>query len=391
MRAKRWIAVGMVALLLAVPTGAAAAGPGSVSGTVSPLAWAPEVEVCLVEERPSETCTAPRANGTYTLEGLPLGGAQIEFIPSLRSGLLTQYYNHAGSLKEADSVLLTAKEPAAKGVDADLTQGGAITGTVTAADGGAPLAGVEACALSRPGITPALKRCAQSDGAGKYELHSLPSAPYTLAFYPQGPAADYIPSYYDGAATLGTADPVAVNAPAASEGIDATLARGATIKGTLTEAGGPTLPGIAVCLFEATTTTPQRCTYTDQDGTYAFPGLPSGTYEVGFSPEGGAFEPRYYQGAATLAQASPIAAGAPSIISGIDAALTRTPAPPPPPAPPAVSNPIFAAAAFIAEPKPPKRCKQGYREKQVKGKSRCVKQKPKHKNKGKQKHKGAKR
>lgn len=386
MRMKWGKAGGLLALVawgaLLAPAGAGAA-VGTVSGTVEPLQSAPEVEVCLIEGRPSETCTAPGADGSYSLE-VPLGEVQIEFIPSIRSHLLVQYYDHQSSLQEAAKIKLTQQSPEAKGIDADLIEGGAIAGTVTAAGTGLPLAEVEACAISA-GAAP-IRRCEETDASGAYEVHSLPGATYRVSFRGHGASAGYQASYYDGEPTLAQATPVQVSARTTKSGIDAALEEGAAIEGSVTEVGGASLAGIAVCLFEAAVATAERCAYTDEGGAYSFEGLPSGSYQVGFSlepgevgaagaeGEGDGFESQYFDGVSSRAQASEISALAPSITSDADAVLSRPPAPPAPAPPSTVSTPILAAAAFVGEPAPKaKRCKKGFHKRKVKGKIRCVK------------------
>jgi hypothetical protein len=366
-----------------IPAAGAEAAVGTVSGTVEPLAWAPEVEVCLVEGRPSETCTAPGADGSYSLE-VPLGEVQVEFVPSIRSGLLVQYYDHQSFLQEAAKIKLTQQSPEAKGIDADLIEGGAITGTVSAAAGGSPLAEVEVCAISA-GTAP-IRRCEETGASGAYEVRGLPGATYRVSFRGRGASAGYQASYYAGKPTLAQATPVQVSARTTKSGIDAALEVGAAIEGHVSEAGGGSLAGIAVCLFEATVGAAERCTYSDEGGGYAFVGLPGGSYEVGFSlepgeiggegasGEGDDFESQYFDRAPSRGQAASISALPPATVSGVDADLSRPPAPPAPAPPLAVSTPILAAAAFVPEPAPPaKRCKKGFHKRKVKGKTRCVK------------------
>jgi hypothetical protein len=381
-----------------VPTAAQAATTGAIEGAVSPTAWAQEVEVCVAETLPSETCTVPEADGSYLLANLPLGGTRIEFIPSFRSRLLTQYYDHKSVLAEAATIVLTALNPTAKGIDADLIEGGAIEGTVTAAVGGEPLSEVEVCAASVG--SPTVKSCDETGASGEYELHSLPGGSYGVGFRGHGKSAEFEPK-----TTL-----VAVAQGATTGGVDAALAKGAQIKGSVAAAAtGSPLGDIAVCLFAAAGSKPERCTYSDEGGAYAFEGLPSGSYQVGFSldaveigGEGAAgsddgYESQYYDGVGTRAQATAIPLLAPAVDEGVDAALVRLPAASLPSPAPVAASPIVAAAPAIAEPKPrTKACGKGYRKMKVKGKARCVKVRKKahreHKHKTRDyKHGGVKR
>jgi hypothetical protein len=356
------------------PVEAEAATTGVVEGTVTPLAWAQEVEVCVVERQPSEICVAPGADGSYVLHEVPFGGVQIEFVPSFRSRLLRQYYDGVSKLSEARTIVLTPTSPTVERIDAGLIEGGAIEGTVTAAAGGSPLSEVEVCAVSVESVT--VKSCGETDTTG-YELHSLPSGTYRVGFWGIGTSAVYEPWSHQ---------PVGVAAGNTTVGVNATLALGAQIRGRVTiGSGGEHLAGSPVCLFLATASKPQRCTYSDEAGEYSFVGLSGGTYQVGFSllateiggesleGEDDGFESQYYAGAADRATATAISVLAPMIVEGVDAALVATTARPPA-VPVAVANPIVPAALTVAEP--PKKttsCKRGYWKKKVKGNVRCMK------------------
>jgi hypothetical protein len=102
----------VLAFLTAAPGTALASVPGQVSGRVEPVSIAPEVEVCLVEPQPSESCTSPGAEGDYDLTGLPAGQPfKIEFVPSLRSGFQVQYWRDASTSGEALAIELSRKAP----------------------------------------------------------------------------------------------------------------------------------------------------------------------------------------------------------------------------------------------------------------------------------------
>ena len=375
----------------------AAASAGTVTGSVTPVGSAQEVEVCAVENQPSELCTEAGTDGTYVLEGVPLGAVRIEFVPSYRSRLLTQYYDHQSRLSEATTFFLTKEEPTASGIDAELFEGGVIEGTVTAAGSGIPLGEVEVCAVSASLSN--VKRCGESDGSGTYELHSLPTGAYRVTFRGQGGSAGYQPQYYNHEQELLHADFVFVSPGETIPNIDAALERGAEIDGTVSDAGGLPQPGIAVCLFEAAAAAADRCTYTGKAGSYSFRGLPSGTYEVGFSlepPEAGleagiesdGYESQYFYGAGGRAGARTISVFAPALVSAVDAHLLVPPQLSPVP-PPTVISPIVVAPPVIAEPKPARRCRKGFRKKKVKGKVRCVRvHKPHHRHR---KHKSHRR
>jgi hypothetical protein len=388
-------------VLLGVPAGASALG--TIQGRVAPVAIAPEVEVCVVESHPSETCTSPGVNGEYTLVEVPFGPQRIEFLPSHRSMYAVQYYDRKTSLSEAAFVSLSPSASEVGEINADLTLGGRIEGIVTAAGGGA-LAAVEVCALGAG--TGASAGCTTTNPAGEYTLFGLPSGPYKVGFWGRGASAAYAAQFYSDAASLATATPVIVTSGATETGVDAELARGAAIEGEVSAAGsGTRLGGIPVCLFVATAVRPQSCTFSDGAGGYSFLGLQPGNYQVGFSltaaesgveASPGAAEDgylsQYWRGVGSRSEATNISLLPGMTAAGISAPLQVPPAPASalPVAP--VASPIVAAPPVIAEPAPKKKkasCKRGYKKKKVKGKARCVKvsskghKHPKHKHRSK--------
>jgi hypothetical protein len=383
----------VAALFLAVlPGSAVAVGGGTVTGTVTPTAIAPEVEVCLVESRPPETCSSPNGEGKYTLGGLPTGlPVKVEFLPSYRSRYAIQYYDRVRTAVEAAPLILDSQGGPLEHIDADLELGGAIEGTVTAASGGMPLAGAEVC-VSEIG-TGAAHGCTETGQAGGYALGGLPPGAYKVGFWGRGVSAEYAPRYYDDEATLGEATAVLVAAGATAAGIDATMAKGARVTGSVdTAATGAPLEGIPVCLFSTAASRPARCVYSGLGGSYSFAGLAAGGYQVGFSlgsaeigGEGASSQDdgyltQFYPGVASRSEAKVLMLSGEEVAGGVDAALV-TPliltsiAPPPPP-----SSNLVAAVPAISPPTKPGslRCKKGFARKNVKGTKKCVKKSKKH-------------
>jgi hypothetical protein len=403
-RRERLTVVGLLILLallvfssLARPSSAAAAG-SAIEGTVTAPGAAEEVEVCVVEALPSESCTYPEPDGHYLLNALAPGASYlVEFLPSYRSHYVIQYYKGKPSPEGAQLVPVKLKETA-KGIDADLEIGGQIEGEASDAEGSGPLSGVEVCALdaSQPsteaGAT--IAGCTHTDAAGEYRLPTLPAGIYKVGFWGARESDDYLSAYHGGA-TFSTATTIAVAADTTTSGIDAALRPGARIEGDVTEADGNPLGQIGVCALTSGSGAPRRCGYADATGHYDLTGLASGSYAVVFAPglgelDAGAgsgeagFLTQYYDDVSTLAQARPISLVAPDAAPGVDASLIR-PSPPPVPASPTVAIlPVVGVGAPAAPaPGPPLRCKKGFRRRLVKGRPRCVKAKSRKRRHGK--------
>ena len=147
----------------------------------------------------------------------------------------------------------TSAKSALSGIDAQLSEGSTISGTVTDAASTGPVANFLVCAFA-PTALGEVGRCDRTEAGGNYAINGLPPEDYKVEFLPED-EFNYLPQYYDGVDTLAAATPVAI--AAANEvkaGIDAALLPGVEITGTLTEVGsGRALAGVEVSLLEAGT------------------------------------------------------------------------------------------------------------------------------------------
>ena len=391
-------------LPLLLVAGACLAGPAGafattgISGTVTAPGAVEEVEVCLVEPLPSETCTFPDASGKYQLLGLNAGTYQVEFLPSYRSHLVAQYYNHKAKLSEANKVVVAAGFVTDE-VNADLLLGGEIEGTARDFLGGGGVEDVEVCALEA--ASGAAVSCSHTDPMGAYALPAVPPGSYRVGFWGERGSAGYAPQYYADKTTFFSATPVPVPAGATVTGTDANLRQGARVTGNVTDsATGSPLSGIAVCILSVSAPGPERCVYSGPSGAYELPGVATGTYQVAFSPEFSEFAKgeftlpeedgwltQYFSGSTERAGATALDLSAPELRSGVDAALTSTHVAPPPPQPPPAPNVAVPAPTVLPIPTPnsPKKCRKGFKKRRIKGKVRCVKVRRKH-HRHKQRH-----
>ena len=196
---------------------------GQISGTVtnaSTLAAVEGVKVCaLTSADEDQGCTSTDSAGAYTLTGLPVGEYRVVFIAPEAANYAPQYYDGKAKFAEADPVPVTV-DSTTTGIDAALTAGGQITGTVTDAVTKAPLAGAEVCSYNQSSefeFFGFFDRCTDTNSAGQYTFIGLPGGEYKVYFA----FGSYMAQYYNDKSELSEAEPVSVIAGSTTTGIDA--------------------------------------------------------------------------------------------------------------------------------------------------------------------------
>jgi protocatechuate 3,4-dioxygenase beta subunit len=288
------------------------AGSASISGIVrgpegQPLSGA---QVSIDEIERSEAFGAStEPDGSYTVSGLSSGVYTVSFSAP---GDLTQYYRDAPSARAANELAL-ASGAALTGIDAELQLAGAISGTVTDASG-APLDGIFVTVFDGSSNV----GNAETAADGTYSVASLPTGSYSVKFAaaPQVPGfnpggGNYLPQFYDDEAVERDANHVAVVGGATTSGIDARLASGATVSGTVTDSSNAPVRGMLVTAYDADGRRAGSW-FTDANGHYAIDQLPSGSYALEFAQDSANGPPndlpRFYGGRTTLAGASAVSA-----------------------------------------------------------------------------------
>jgi phage gpG-like protein len=325
------------------PAGTGIAGTVTSASTSLPLAG---IEVCAYEaegEGLFGECTAAEPTGRYALTGLRTGEYIVEFSSPEGGPLdyIRQYYHDKSQPAEAEAVAVSA-DSVTQGIDAQLKDGGRVTGKVTSDASHSAVNGVVACAFS---AASEIEECGLTGGTGEYVITGLPSGSYRIGF--NGVQAGYVIQYYNDEPSLSTATPVTVITGGETSGIDAQLADGGRITGSVRNAAtGAPIKGVLVCAFVSAREI-KECAVTGATGEYTIAGLPTGVYQVGFNG-GKAYGIQYYSRASTFAGAWPVSVVAGSTDGGIDAVLGTGGAPPPPPSPsppPAWAPPAGIGAA----------------------------------------------
>jgi 5-hydroxyisourate hydrolase-like protein (transthyretin family) len=267
------------------------------------------------------------SSGAYTTEALRSGSYKLYFWPiSDEDTYVSEYYNNRIDLASADIVTVTAPNNTPN-INAALDLGGHISGTVTAAVGGAPLDDVRVTVYTNDGqkVTDV-----STDSSGAYTTVALRSGSYKLLFDPSDSNSAvtqaYVAEYHLDKIDLATATLVPVAAPNPVT-INAALDLGGQFSGRVTAAVGATpLEDIDVDVYSLAG---QRVgsTSTDANGDYVTPGLRPGSYKLLFDPDGSSVEDTYvfefHNNKLTLAAATPVAAPAPNTPAVINAALEQ--------------------------------------------------------------------
>ncbi len=199
-------------------------GSGEISGTVTDaLSTNPikGIEVCafpLSSEDENLECVKTDIDGEYTITGLPSGEYEVGFASPFNSALnyVKQYYNDQSNFVHANPVSVTSPG-ITTGIDAQLSEGGRISGRVTDASTGAGIGNALVCA-STPGEMQG--GCTIAEASGEYITPPLASGGYHVEFFG---GRGYVNQYYNGHAAPGEANLVFVTAPNTTSGIDAAL------------------------------------------------------------------------------------------------------------------------------------------------------------------------
>ena len=317
---------------------------GSITGTVTDGSGQPiqNINVAVLKLDSSSgqwVWTAPTssdANGNYSLVGLQTADYKVVFSGA---NYFAEYFNDKPDVGSADLVPVTAGE-VTSGINASLTTAGSISGNVTN-ESGQPLQGVHVNIYKLDSTSGQWLPTgwADTDASGNYAAVGLQTGDYKVGFsfsgYCFSPGcvpSNYSPQYYNGKPDLNSADTVSVTAGSTTTGINASLAAGGSITGTVTDGSGQPLQNISVGAYLLDSVSGQwyqvGSANTDAGGHYSISGLQSADYKVGFFTRcffpgctTGNYAPEYYNGKPDMGSADSVSVTAGSVTSGIDASL----------------------------------------------------------------------
>ncbi len=293
---------------------------GAISGRVTDALTAGPVigaEVVALDSSGEELESATTdQGGGYTISGLLTGSYDVEFVPKGTQPYQSQYYSEASTLSGATSVAVTDGQTDS-GIDAALSSGATLSGTVTDASSGKPVPGAYAEILDSSGdyVSGAI-----TDSDGVYEVGGLAAGDYKVEFA-SGEGESYLRQFYDDAASEATADTVELT-DGESATANAALSAGGEITGTVTDAKTKSgLAGVYVYAYSSTSGA-ERTAVTDANGDYTIESLPSAGYTVEFHPYDGVHASQFYDEAASQDSAKAVLVTAGSATTGISAALS---------------------------------------------------------------------
>ena len=308
---------------------------GTITGVITNAATGnPLANNCSVQVQVQNTVTfddyyrsgCTNVAGAYAVGGLPTGMYTVEFSDA-PDNLVTQYYDNETSNSSADDVSVTARVTTS-GINAALAAGGTITGVITDATTGNPLANqcnffIEIADAST-GLEVSSAGC--TDNTGAYKVAGLPSGSYKVYFQDYRSSDNYISQWYNGKPNFGAAISVTVSAGATTSGVSAALVKGGAITGTITAAstGSPLAYNCQVQVDAVNISTfsdyyRQACT--DGAGGYMIGGLPTGTYTVEFYDYADDYVTQWYNAELSNGAADQVSVTAGTTTSGINAAM----------------------------------------------------------------------
>jgi hypothetical protein len=315
----------------------ASAGTASVSGTVYDSTTGSGLPFAGVDAFEPDGTFAGSAgtavDGSYTITGLAPGSYTLQFVPGFDDpSLAGQYWQNEPSLASADYFTVSDGD-ALTGYDANLTVGGAISGTVLdGAAGNIPLSNVFVSVYQNGASVPG---AAWTDENGDYTFSGLAAGSYDVEFQPGYGNSDAT-QWWNNATSEAGATHVTVVTGGTVSGINATLHAGGTISGIVSgkTANGTVFPAgnSQLAIYAADGSLVSDSVYAGDDGSYSITNLLPGSYKIHFDPQPDTtdFVPQWWKDKATEATATAIVvkAGQTKVISPVLASTALKPVTP---------------------------------------------------------------
>lgn len=211
--------------------------------------------------------------GNYSLGGLLPGTYRVVFASFGGKNFIQETWdNSAGGADNGGTTITLAEGEIRENINAVLEEGASISGVVVDA-AGQPIVDVGVVVYQWNGSWWQQGRNAWTNAAGEYTLAGLAPGTYRVGV---GIWQNlYVPEYIEG---------IVLGAAEIRTGVHASLELGGTLQGVVMDENSNPLSGIWVKLNNTNSASSwwDKSTTTDAAGAYAFQGLASGTYRVGF-------------------------------------------------------------------------------------------------------------
>jgi hypothetical protein len=292
--------------------------------------------------------TTTDATGAYTVTGLVSDTYRVKFSPSsygASKDYAYQFYNTKSTWTTANTVTVAAPN-VIPNINQVLPLGSHITGRVTAADTSSAMQYASISVYAGVGNS---VDYVSTNASGVYTTSALPTGNYRIRFSPSSAQqVTYTRQYYNNQLTWTTANTVTVTAPNLVSNIDAALAHGGQISGTITAADtGLPLQGMYVDVYDSNGSYVNYTT-SDATGAYLTPALAPGSYRVYF--EGGTscssecYVYQYYNNTPNWASATVVNVVISQVTKNINARLAVCPTGPTPPSSVSLGGPVTGTA-----------------------------------------------
>lgn len=264
------------------------------------------------------------SNGVYAVGGLPAGTYAVKF-QDWGGTYAPVWFSNVLNEAQATSIVLAAGATRSN-VNEQLVLGASISGMVTGTNGTTPVAGVEVTAYRWNGSDWDYAQGESTDGAGAYAIGGLAAGQYRVEF--RDGQGLYQTEWYNNAANRDDASNVVVAAGGSVSNVNASLALGAHLVGTVTETNGTTpIVDVYVGAYRQNGadwdwTASDR---TDGSGKYDVGGLPTGSYRIEFWTDD-RYATEYYNNKTNWEAADAVVVSTITTVSNINASLAPAPA-----------------------------------------------------------------
>jgi len=302
------------------PANAVLALSGAISGRVTGPGNAPLEGICVsVRDQSNDYVNDADTNedGEYRIGGLGTGQYKVRFRPC-GNNVIEEYYNDKPTFAAADNVAVTDGSTTAN-INAQLAAGASFSGTLTDEQGD-PLSDVCVDAINAEGN---YVDDTETDENGEYALRGLGAGTYRAQFYYCGGPVNVAGEFYDDKASFATATPISLTAGSNRANVDAQLAPGAAIEGTVTDEDDDPLDYVCVTAYDAEGNySGSGYTGGGDGGHYAVMGLRAGAYRLVFEGcDGQNVVREFYDDKRSLAEATPVSVATGATTAGIDVQL----------------------------------------------------------------------